>query len=240
MRRSGTPSVLAFRTHGRLCFVVACATIVIIAPRFLIVVLSAYKQIRAQSEDVLSGVGEDNFDKAFNFLRPGIYHAQRHISPTHRTFFVLVIQGNADLGPRLSESEVQNALDFCASLFNPFNRGVANDLRRHLEGLDDDQFSAHGVEKSALMDVTAPLLPTKEVQNIARDPSFLPALENCSAEEAEAEVQRILERINARRLIHREHSGLHSLEEESLGAGYRIRLECGRLGLMQGKAVNYA
>jgi len=184
-------------------------------------VLSAYKQIRAQSEDVLSGVGEDNFDKAFNFLRP-------------------VIQGNADLGPRLSESEVQNALDFCASLFNPFNRGVANDLRRHLEGLDDDQFSAHGVEKSALMDVTAPLLPTKEVQNIARDPSFLPALENCSAEEAEAEVQRILERINARRLIHREHSGLHSLEEESLGAGYRIRLECGRLGLMQGKAVNYA
>jgi flavine halogenase len=53
-------------------------------------------------------------------------------------------------------------------------------------------------------------------------------------------VQRILERINARRLIHREHSGLHSLEEESLGAGYSIRLEYGRLGLMQGKAENYA
>jgi hypothetical protein len=70
------------------------------------------------------------------------------------------------------------------------------------EGLDDDQFSAYGVEKSTLMDVTAPLLPAKEVQNIARDPSFLPALENCSAEEAETEVQRILERINARRLIH--------------------------------------
>jgi flavine halogenase len=155
---------------------------------------------------------------------------------------VLVIQGNADLGPRISESEVQNALDFCASLFNPFNQGVANDLRKHLEGLDDDQFSSHGVEKSALMDVTAPLLPAKEVQNIARDPSFLPALENGSVEEAETEVQRILERINARRLIHREHSGLHSLEEETLGAGpgYSIRLECGRLGLMQGKAVNDA
>ena len=154
--------------------------------------------------------------------------------------FVLVIQGNADLGPRLSESEVQNALDFCASLFSPFNQGVANDLRKHLEGLDDDQFLAHGVEKSALMDVTAPLLPSKEVKNIARDPSFLPALESCSPEEAEAEVQRILERINARRLIHREHSGLHSLEEESIGAGYRIRLECGQLGLMQGRDVNYA
>jgi hypothetical protein len=146
---------------------------------------------------------------------------------------VLVIQGNADLGPRISESEVQNALDFCASLFSPFDQGVANDLRKHLEGLDDDQFSAHGVEKSALMDVTAPLLPAKEVQNIARDPSFLPALENGSAEDAKTEVQRILERINARRLIHKGYSGLHSLEEESLGAGYRIRLECGRLGLMR-------
>jgi len=83
------------------------------------------------------------------------------------------------------------------------------------------------------MDVTAPLLPAKEVQNIARDPSFLPALENGSAEDAKTEVQRILERINARRLIHKGYSGLHSLEEESLGAGYRIRLECGRLGLMR-------
>lgn len=98
---------------------------------------------------------------------------------------MLVIQ-TADLGPRLSESEVQNAPDFCASLFSPFNQGVANDLRKHFEGLDDDHFSAHGVDKSALMDVTAPLLPAKEVQNIARDPSFLPALENCSAEEAES------------------------------------------------------
>jgi hypothetical protein len=169
MLLSGTPSVLVFPTHGRLCFAVTRATIMIIVPGFFIVVLGAYKQIRAQSEDVLSDVGEDNFDRAFNFLRLGIYHAQRHISPTHRIYLsVLVIQGNADLGPRISESEVQNALDFCASLFSPFNQGVANDLRKHLEGLDDDQFSAHGVEKSALMDVTAPLLPAKEVQNIAR------------------------------------------------------------------------
>ena len=39
--------------------------------RFLVVVLSAYKQIRAQSVNVLSDVSEDNFDKAFAFLRPG-------------------------------------------------------------------------------------------------------------------------------------------------------------------------
>ncbi|KAI0280415.1 FAD/NAD(P)-binding domain-containing protein [Russula aff. rugulosa BPL654] len=167
--------------------------------RFLLVVLGAYKQIRAQSEDVLSDVGENNFDKAFNFLRP-------------------VIQGNADLGPRLSESEVQNALDFCVGLFKPVNPGVAGKLRKHLGNLDDDRFLAHGVEKRALLDITAPPLPFWG--------------------DAEVEVQRILEVMNARRLIHREHAGLHCLEEESLGAGYRLRLECGRLGLVQGGAVN--
>jgi hypothetical protein len=62
------------------------ATIVIEAPRFLLVVLGAYKQMRAQSEDVLSDVGENNFDKAFEYLRPGIHRIQRHISPTHRAY----------------------------------------------------------------------------------------------------------------------------------------------------------
>jgi hypothetical protein len=151
---------------------------------------------------------------------------------------VLVIQGNADLGPRLSESEVQNALDFCVGLFNPVNPDLAGKLRKHLESLDDDQFSAHGVEKKALLDVTAPPLPVEDIKHIARIPTFLPALENGSGVDAEAEVQRILELMNARRLIHREHGGLHSLEEESLGAGYRLRLECGRLGLVQDGAVN--
>ena len=39
--------------------------------RFQVVVLSAYKQIRAQSTDVLSDINEDNYDRAFGFLRPG-------------------------------------------------------------------------------------------------------------------------------------------------------------------------
>ena len=40
---------------------------------FLVVVLSAYKQIRAQSENVLVDIDEDNFDKAFAFFRPGTF-----------------------------------------------------------------------------------------------------------------------------------------------------------------------
>jgi len=39
--------------------------------RFQVVVLSAYKQIRAQSDDILSDINEDNYDRAFSFLRPG-------------------------------------------------------------------------------------------------------------------------------------------------------------------------
>lgn len=40
-------------------------------PRFQVVVLSAYKQIRSQSVDILSDIDEDNYDRAFSFLRPG-------------------------------------------------------------------------------------------------------------------------------------------------------------------------
>lgn len=41
--------------------------------RFLVVVLGAYKQMRAQRENVLSDIGEDNFDRAFKFLRPSAF-----------------------------------------------------------------------------------------------------------------------------------------------------------------------
>ncbi|TCD62537.1 hypothetical protein EIP91_006764 [Steccherinum ochraceum] len=67
---------------------------------FLVVVLSAYKQIRAQSTKVLMDIDDDNYDKAFINLRP-------------------VIQGSSEMGAKLSEDEVQRALDFCINLFNP-------------------------------------------------------------------------------------------------------------------------
>ncbi|KIY53484.1 putative halogenase [Fistulina hepatica ATCC 64428] len=68
--------------------------------RFLIVVLGIYKQIRAQSAAVLHDVDEDNFDKAFHFLRP-------------------VIQGCADTDPLLTEQELQGTMDFCKNVFAP-------------------------------------------------------------------------------------------------------------------------
>jgi hypothetical protein len=87
----------------------------------------------------------------------------------------------------------------------------------------------------SLLDIHAPLLPAIEIQEFARQASLLPASEIGSAslsEDVEAEMRRVLQKINARRVIHREHSGLHSLEEEELGAGYRVRLQRGSLGLV--------
>ncbi|KAK5991522.1 Flavin-dependent halogenase ascD [Cladobotryum mycophilum] len=69
--------------------------------RFLLVVLSAYRQIRSQNEPVLSDFDEDNFDRAFAFFRP-------------------VIQGTADAAnSKLTQSELNQTLEFCANAFEP-------------------------------------------------------------------------------------------------------------------------
>lgn len=55
--------------------------------RFQVVVLSAYKQIRAQSTDVLSDIDEDNYDRAFGFLRPREFSAiNRQLSLLRNVF----------------------------------------------------------------------------------------------------------------------------------------------------------
>ncbi|KAF5320184.1 hypothetical protein D9611_010302 [Ephemerocybe angulata] len=68
--------------------------------RFFFVVMSAYKQIRSQSVDVLSDVDEDNFDRAFDIIRP-------------------VIQGTSDVGKKVTEDELQRALTFCQDVWAP-------------------------------------------------------------------------------------------------------------------------
>ncbi|KAJ0165998.1 Tryptophan 2-halogenase [Colletotrichum tanaceti] len=69
--------------------------------RFLLVVLSAYKQMRFQGDPVLSDFDEDNFDRAFSFFRP-------------------IIQGTADAANgNLSQDELNKTLEFCAHAFEP-------------------------------------------------------------------------------------------------------------------------
>ncbi|KAJ3809577.1 putative halogenase [Lentinula lateritia] len=68
--------------------------------RFLLVVLSAYKQIRSQDIAILSDINEDNFDRAFDILRP-------------------VIQGTADINKKLSYDEAEKTMDFLKNIFAP-------------------------------------------------------------------------------------------------------------------------
>ncbi|KAH6896730.1 hypothetical protein B0T10DRAFT_163008 [Thelonectria olida] len=69
--------------------------------RFLLVVLSAYRQIRNQEEPVLTDIDEDDFDRAFAFFRP-------------------IIQGTADVGNKKLDQDVLNkTLEFCANAFEP-------------------------------------------------------------------------------------------------------------------------
>ncbi|KAK7040330.1 hypothetical protein VNI00_009798 [Paramarasmius palmivorus] len=68
--------------------------------RFLVVVWAAYRQIKAQADPVLSEVDEDNFDRAFNFLRP-------------------VIQGATEHEVDLSVQELEDAMEFCKHAIGP-------------------------------------------------------------------------------------------------------------------------
>lgn len=60
--RSSNP--LTFRTH-------TITGMLIPIKRFLLVVSGIYKQVRNQSATMMSDIGEDNFDRAFEAIRPG-------------------------------------------------------------------------------------------------------------------------------------------------------------------------
>ncbi|KAL7952855.1 non-heme halogenase [Trichoderma compactum] len=94
--------------------------------RFLLVVLSAYRQIRSQEEPVLSDINEDNFDRAFAFFRP-------------------VIQGIADVDAKLSQDELRKTLEFCSNAFEPVK---PEDRTTMLEKLGKDPATAYQVDLS--------------------------------------------------------------------------------------------
>ncbi|KAJ7244197.1 hypothetical protein B0H12DRAFT_814044 [Mycena haematopus] len=177
--------------------------------RFQVVVLSAYMQIRSsQSADVLSDINEDNFDRAFSFLRP-------------------VIQGGSDMGKLLSETELQKSLDFCVNLFNPTTPEQHDRVARKVEisqSLLD--VSAPLVDPAVLE--KALHVEHKPSSSQSTPPSIRLSTRDRSASEV-AETRMVLHKINARRVVHAEYA-INNLESEAI-AGYVVRLEKGRLGL---------
>ncbi|EDR11534.1 uncharacterized protein LACBIDRAFT_247116, partial [Laccaria bicolor S238N-H82] len=174
---------------------------------FQMVVLSAYKQIRSQTIDILSDINEDNYDRAFSFLRP-------------------VIQGASDMGARLSETELQKSLDFCVNLFNPTTPEQHNRVYRR------------GDIGKELLDVASPLVDpavfetTLNVETSFASPSNFDSSddsETSSDVEKDSETRMVLNKINARRVVHSEYA-INNLEQEPL-QGYVVTLEKGKLGL---------
>ena len=141
---------------------------------------------------------------------------------------------------------MQNALDFVADIFAPVNNEIENALYKHLQnqsgnpyltvenGAKEDSGATKGPTASALLDPEAPPLAQKDIKEIAKKISS--AGEIGSGENLAEEVRLVLARINSRRTIHREYDGMHSLEEETF-AGYRVRLERGKLGLIAGASA---
>jgi hypothetical protein len=197
--------------------------------RFQVVVLSAYKQIRSQNVDVLSDIDEDNFDRAFAFLRPGSHSAVFQSSSW--TDPRKVIQGASDMGATLSETELQKSLDFCVNLFNPTSPE------------EHDRVAIQELGK-ALLDVASPIVDPailEKALHVEHSPNpsqasrppptrMKPTNRDRSASEV-AETRMVLNKINARRVIHSEYA-INNFESEPI-AGYVVRLEKGRLGLLE-------
>jgi flavine halogenase len=198
----------------------------------LIVVLSAYKQIRAQSNGVLFDVDEDNFDRAFKLLRP-------------------VIQGGADMGHRLSEDELQRALDFCGNLFSPTSPDEHENAKALLAscGFSSDMSDATTeVVDKHLLDVNAPIINPKKIDHLSRTASQQLISNMCESnatddltsgpsgsESSAVDIKMVLDKINARRVIQSEHRyALNNFEEEPLGSDALVaRLIRGQLGLVK-------
>ena len=164
----------------------------------------------------------------------------------------VVIQGGSDMGQRLSEDELQQALDFCGKLFAPTSpeehHAVEKALAERLEGkVTDNPMTAN----LRLLDVRAPIVDPRIIENVFQEqprsasdlsdvvPDFQSNAKGGMADSGHEglDIRRILEKVNARRVIHSEHgNGVSNFEDEPLGhsgeGGGRIaRLEKGKLGL---------
>lgn len=84
--------------------------------RFLLVFLSAYKQMMHQDQPVLSDYNEDNFDRAFSFFKPGL-SSQRHTRC--KLTSLSLTQGTVDSSDKLSQAEFSKTIDLLIKAFDP-------------------------------------------------------------------------------------------------------------------------
>jgi hypothetical protein len=143
------------------------------------------------------------------------------------------------MGIRLSETELQKSLDFCVKLFNPTTPE------------EHERLTRSGLVAKELLDVSGPIvdpcvfkhLPVGKSEDHpeaeAEEEEFCGGGQSDSDSdnnfdsdcEKAKETKRVLDKINARRVVHAEYA-IHNLESEPL-EGYVVHLEKGRLGLLR-------
>ena len=140
------------------------------------------------------------------------------------------------MGARLSETELQKSLDFCVKLFNPTTPE------------EHERLVLSGQVAKELLDASGPvvdpcvfkLLRVGDVDEEGGDSSGESDSEseldsNHSSDsdcEKVRETRRVLDKINARRVVHAEYA-IHNLELEPLEEDHVVRLERGKLGLVR-------
>ncbi|KAI4272223.1 MAG: hypothetical protein LQ337_005447 [Flavoplaca oasis] len=113
--------------------------------RFLLVVLSALKQIRNGDEAVLSDFDEDGFDRAFGFFRP-------------------IIQGTSDLNGKLTQAEICKTVDFCVNAFRPVDEAAKNAVLKKLENMTLEQNSKAGSNPKQTVEMLEATLTEDEMR----------------------------------------------------------------------------
>jgi len=160
------------------------------------------------------------------------------------------------MGRRLSEDELQQALDFCGKAFNPTSPDDHHAVERFLaERFKGEITDGGGPEATNLkfLDLKAPVIDPRTIEAVVQGPlssirgpasSVNDATVDCRSNAKnsttegryeELDMKAVLEKVNARRAYHSD--GVHNFENEPFcqsgtSGGWVARLEKGRLGLV--------
>lgn len=161
------------------------------------------------------------------------------------------------MGRRLSEDELQRAMDFFGNLLAPVSpdeyRAAGRILAARLKG---QATSEPDPETSNLrfLDVHAPVIDPRIIEKVARGQHGPPPVASntdfqskardtmVDLEHGELDIRPVLEKVNAMRAVRADQrNGVHNFEDEPLGrsstgGGWVARLEKGKLGLVPADA----
>lgn len=137
---------------------------------------------------------------------------------------------NIDTGE--TESPVTSWMDVHAPIVSPSN--LARMLRTRLRSLSGSSSSSPLPSSTSPLFVSPPpLLPSADATATTASPLNRVTEERHPQASEDKEMRMVLEKVNARRVIHVDHmEGLNSLEQEDV-SGFVVRLSRGELGLVR-------